>query len=180
MNNCSKFAPIFLASSLLLLTACGSSSGGDPITDSTLDGYKIVSFDVTGTDTDLSGNKAPINSGINNGAFSVSWLLSEQSDWYTARLYLSSNDTLSSGDTEFLELQCQDSQHNCSKQITFNNDCTFDNNNIIQCLEKPSDAKDLTNILPSLPYDGFIILETCDWIGNDDCDTPQAHAVQLQ
>lgn len=176
------FTKLSLPSALFLLTAC-TSGGGDNeenITSTQSESYEILSFDVTGTSIDIANSIAPINAGINNGAFSIHWQLFDNATAYTAKLYFSSNNTLSNGDTSFYELHCQNSQLSCANNAVFNDDCTFDSQNIISCSEEPADAKDLTTVLPTLPFDGYIIFESCEFGNLTECDTPQAHAIRLE
>jgi len=182
MKGCSKLQLLLI---LVFLSACSDSKDVDEnITQPPQEkGYEIITFDITGTSADIGGNKAPINSGINNGAFDISWYLSEARSTYTTRLFFSSDSTLSSDDTEFYVDHCQAGPQGfalCEAVIGRTAHCTFDNENEILCDYELQYAADLTNKLPTLPYDGFIIIESCEFLSTVECDTPIAHAVQLQ
>lgn len=177
-----KLQFFFVSLILVFLNACSSSKDGDENTlQSSQDkGYEIKSFDITGTSPDID-DTAPINSGTNNGAFSISWYFSEQASTYTTKLFFSSDDVLSSEDTEFYSLNCQGGPNDlCTAIIGISEDCIFDTQNEISCHSEYEDAANLTNKLPTLPYDGFIIIKSCEFLSTVECDTPIAHAVQLQ
>ena len=169
----------------VFLSACSSSKDTDEntIQSSQEKGYEITAFDIIGTGADIDGDKAPINSGINNGAFDISWYLNEKRSTYSTRLFFSFDSMLSSEDTEFYSDHCQAGPQGfalCESVIGRTANCSFDNENVILCDGELELAADLTNILPTLPYDGFIIIQSCEFLRTDECDRPISHAVQLQ
>ena len=168
---------------LLMLAGCGggssdgsqnggfSAGGGGP-------DYDIKSFDIQTPSGDSFGGDAQINPGVSGGAFVPSWSVEDASSLYTAALYLSSDTMLSAGDQLFFDEVCGSVQAACPDAASTSVDCTFNSSNVMQCSGQPEDAVDLTAYLPGLPYNGYIILESCDSSGLD-CVTA-SHPVVLQ
>lgn len=156
---------------LLLLTACGGGGGGgtnapapggndpDPVDD-----LKITSFTVGGTSAPDNG----ISPYINNGNFTLAFDVSKRGSLFTAKAFVSINDTLSSSDVAFYDETCNDAIE-CGKP-DYSTDCFYTNDNEIYCAEDDESFADLSPIVDIIPKSVFIIMEICYNV-RQDCTT---------
>ena len=149
---------IFLAS---LLSACGGSPTIDDINSSST---TIKDYAVVGSDAADSTGQIPINSGVNGGAFKVTWDV-DSSDPYRAELYLSTDSTLDrSNDINIFGTNCGSISllYYCGAQADF--DCRFTNENKMSChtVNSANLERDLTGFLDTIPKSAYLILYACD------------------
>jgi len=155
----------------IMLVGCGGGGGGSdtPASNASVNEPQpthINSFNISGNE--LAGEDLSINSGIDNGSFSVNWDV-DSSDPYHIELFVSSDSVLSASDTSFFHQNCGSlPTFNCGN--TGNFECTFSNENKISCGEVTpiNQEKDLTSMLGALPADIHIILKACNGLF-DDC-----------
>lgn len=169
-----KMTAVITLASSVMLAACGETDGtsGSAISSTT-----INSMSVQGSAAAVAG-VIPLNSGINEGAFTVNWNVSS-SDPYHVRLYVSDDATLSSNDIQFFSQNCGSlsSLYNCGKAASFA--CSFDTQNQIVCNESSYNrGKNLTSFLQTLPQDAYLIMYACNGLF-DSCKTEEV-AIELQ
>lgn len=166
--------PRYVCFAILLLPAMGFSGCGpspdDPIT--------LQSFSVTGTSASVQG-VAPINPGVNNGQFSINWVVT--GNVYTANVALNTGSIFDPITNILLATSCgkRSQIDNCQAAGTLN--CTFDNSNVMQCSDGASSfaAQDLTQFLSGgVPMNAYMVIQACNPSGSV-CQTASA-PVQIQ
>lgn len=170
---------VWIFAGSMILSACGGGSSGTPSGTPGITGTTttINNYTVTGTSS-ATGTSQPINPGVNNGNFNVSWNISS-SDPYHVDLYVSSDSTLSTTtDIKFFGQNCgsASSIYNCGKSGTFT--CTFGGDNKISCgtISAANPAKDLTSFLDTIPKTAYIVMQACNGLF-DSCKTS---AIQVE
>ncbi|RKZ47370.1 MAG: hypothetical protein DRR08_32465 [Candidatus Parabeggiatoa sp. nov. 2] len=165
-----------------MLVNCGSddSDGGNDATGGG-GGYHINSFSIEGSYPSSSGQIVPINSGVNNGQFTVSWKTSAN-DLYQVRLRLHDNDVLPEEESRLPMIY----QNNCNMGNLGQDDvcgsnvvrtCQFTNDNTVLCGTRKTN---ITRFLDQIPKRAYMILKICGGgLSYDDCDTASV-AVELQ
>lgn len=172
-----------LVKAIAVSIACIVLSGCDEEVD-------IISFSVQGTSRNENG-VVPINAGIRNGAFLVSWsvtvtsgeLFDTNDNGYTIRLYFSEDDELSissSTDIRFYSEKCGTSRSadNCNDEEG-SVSCNLTNDNKIICSTGTSAGQQETSIdewLDEIPKRAFLFMEAC-YEGGDTCDTRSVSVV---
>jgi hypothetical protein len=162
----------------VLLFGCGGSSDITNPTSS-IQNTSISEYTVTGSSATKNG-VIPINSGVNNGAFKVTWNVSS-SDPYHIELYLSNDSALSkSTDVNFFGQNCGgiSAIYNCSSNGSF--DCKFTSQNKISCgtITSFNKEKDISSFLDQIPKQAFLIIEACNGLF-DSCKT-SSEEIELQ
>ncbi len=151
----------------------------------------ITSFSVQGATRNENG-VTPINAGVNNGTFRVSWNVSITSGdifdtndrGYSISLYLSEDNELStssSSDIRFYSENCGtvNSADNCNDDTEGSIRCNFTNNNRIICGVDTSAGQQETNInewLDQIPKRAFLFMEAC-YESSDTCETRSVRVV---
>ncbi len=164
---------------LFLLFGCSETSNTTNPTTSNSQNTSINMYSVTGTSTTTSDVK-PINSGVNNGAFNVSWNVSS-TDPYHIELYLSNNSTLSSSaGVKFFSQNCGgiSAIYNCNTNGSFS--CRFTSQNKISCgtITFVNKEKDVSAFLNQIPKSAYLIIKACNGLFNS-CDT-EFKQIELQ
>jgi len=170
-----------VSTSLLLLVNCGGGDSGDDSgnTDGG-GGYQIKSFSIEGSYSD-TGQVVPINSGVNNGQFMVSWKTTAN-DLYQVRLRLHDNNVLPEEESGLPMIY----QNNCNMGNLGQDDvcgsnvtrtCRFTNNNTVLCGTRETN---ITRFLDQIPKRAYMILKICGGgLSYDDCDTASV-AIEFQ
>jgi hypothetical protein len=169
---------------IVVIITCAALLGCDEEVD-------ISSFSVQGTSRNENG-VAPINAGVNNGAFLVTWNVAvssgdvfDSSDrGYSISLYLSDDSELSntsSANIRFYIENCgtSDSADNCNDDAEGSIRCNFTNDNKIVCGEGTSEGQQEISIsewLDEIPKSAFLFMEAC-YEGSETCDTRSVRVV---
>ncbi|MDM8558946.1 hypothetical protein [Candidatus Parabeggiatoa sp. HSG14] len=162
--------------SMLFLVNCGGGDSNEGDDDGNTEGgggYHIKSFSIEGSYPSTTGQIVPINSGVNNGKFTVSWKTTANA-LYQVRLRLHDNDVLPEEESNLPIIY----QNNCNMGNLGQNDvcgsdatriCQFTNDNRVHCGTRKTN---ITRFLDQIPKMGYMILEICGGgLSYDDCDT---------
>ena len=139
----------------LFLSACGGSDSDDGP-----QGYLLTAFDVTGTSADEAG-VAPINPALNGGDFDVSWAVQDSGSLFLVAMAVSADEVPSAGDIAFFDRMCGGVTTTCPEATSFSRTCNFNNSNEIVCDDPLSAPVDISGILQTIPFSGYIVIETC-------------------
>lgn len=138
-----------VADDLTLETNASNSNSGD--------GVNLDSFEIDPNAVDPSIDTS----------FQIFWEASNFGLTYVARMTFSLNTTLSDDDVEVFAELCTTDANSCAKS-QFTTTCFFTTANIMSC-NNLTGFGDLTPSLPTLPVDGFLILQLCDTAELNSC-----------
>jgi hypothetical protein len=161
---------LFFGASILLFGCSDTSNITNPANNN--QGTSINAYSVIGAITTTTNGGILINSGVNNGAFNVSWNVSS-SDPYHVELYLSNDSALSSStDVKFFSQNCGgiSAIYNCNTNGSFS--CKFNSQNKISCdtITFINKEKDISAFLNQIPKRAYLIIKACNGLFNN-CDT---------
>lgn len=146
----------------LFITGCGSDSNSPSPDRSMIPSVSIVAFDVVGSD-DTTAEAASISAGMNDGAFSINWDISE-GNTFSINIFLSHDNVVSADDiTLFSGSACGNLRINdCNAQDTL--PCTFAGDNTLRCDDgfEPFETNlQDTGFLTAIPQSASIIGKVC-------------------
>lgn len=185
-----KLLWVCLAAFLLMFSGCidtGSSSKSsktnlpDFSDDSNLDDISMDDIEVTINEFEVIGSSepvdgvVPINAGVNDGKFSVSWDVFSNIDLYHVELFVSKDGSTDGDAVKFFARNCGYIGSSCSQKGEF--ECNFTQDNQIFCGN--TDGHNLTDFLDQLPQELFIVLKTVDSLFQESAKQAQVK-VQLQ
>ena len=153
----------------MFLVNCG---GGDDGNTEGGSGYHIKSFSIEGSFPSSTGQFVPINSGVNNGQFRVSWKTTAN-ELYRVRLLLHNNDVLTEEESGLMLYQNNCNMGNLGQDdvcgSSFVRSCQFSNDNTVRC---GTTKTNITRFLDQIPKRAYMILKICGGgLSYDDCDT---------
>jgi len=138
----------------------------------------ITNFSVAGASPSTPGG-APINPGVSNGQFSVSWNVT--GNVYSAVVALNATPNFDPNTNIVLATSCGKLSTSDVCHSTGILSCTFNNSNIMQCSDPTGSyaTQDLTAFLANgVPDNAFIVMQACNPAGTS-CPTTSA-PVQIQ
>lgn len=143
----------------LFLSACGGSDSDDgPLANA------LTAFDVTGTSADEAG-VAPIDPAVNGGDFQVSWSVQDAGSLFLVAMAVSEDDVPGAGDIAFFDRTCGGVTTTCPEAASFSRTCNFNNSNEIVCDDPLSAPVDISGILQTIPFSGYIVIQSCTVLG---------------
>ncbi len=147
----------------MILSAVAGLVGCSPRADNPI---VISGFSVTGTSAASQG-VVPINPGVNNGQFTISWDIT--GNIYTATVALNSSPVFDPNTNIVLASGCgkQSASDVCHTTDTLS--CTFDNSDNMQCSDPagPYAVQNLAYFLAAgVPANAYIVLQACNAAGN--------------
>ncbi|MCB1837522.1 MAG: hypothetical protein KDH99_07855 [Alcanivoracaceae bacterium] len=145
----------FIVLLALFLSACGGSDSDDgPLA------HTLTAFDVAGTSADEAG-VAPIDPAVNGGDFDVSWSVQDAGSLFLVAMAVSEDEVPGEGDVAFFDRMCGGVTTTCPEAASFSRTCNFNNSNEIVCDDPTSTPVDMSGILQTIPFSGYIVIETC-------------------
>lgn len=183
-----RMKPHFISTIALtfFLAACGgesSDSDAAPLPKPKLpvpvnERGNLTAFKITSPSGGNGSGQIQINPGVSDGSFVASWKVKDSSSDYGVAMALSTDKVADKDDAVFYYDTCGASHTACPRASRTYMDCSFNNSNVMQCAGDPTSGRNMTAYLDTLPWNGYILIETCS-NGINYC-TVMSRAVQLQ
>ncbi len=195
-----QFLSIIL--SLLLLVACGGGSSNDTATNgentapssssgATTKGglLTIVNFNVEGTSADESKGTAPLNRGVNNGEFKITYEINMKKntapvyslDMLRLKMYFSNDNKVSPDDVYFYDGICNGT--NCVGTTKITSNCIINDRSeriYLECTDAfgTGGLGNIVPVLDEIPKKAYIILMAMDYPSRGNFTGGAAYASQ--
>jgi hypothetical protein len=182
---------------LALLVTLGGCGGGEADEDTptvdTGNAYDIEQFDVSGTNNDLPGGRAPINpqeannpDGLSeNGAFWINWAVDDPTEPYDVSFYASLDGIIDGDDVRFANFSCDPANEpgRCRNSAVVSMFCDLSTEYILEC-DVGGGNFDSGNLQEDFdgggsPVPASILMRSCDPVNPGDCDAA-GHPVSFE